>query len=213
MPTHQPIADTLRVLPSRPNPGWPESISSELVKIVGAARAGDEDAWSKLVRRFDPMVRRVVGRYGLGHTQTDDVVQETWLRLFRHNVALREPRALGSWLATTARREAMRALQVGVKEVLSDDLDCDEAGETDDALADLLAGDRRGALTRAICRLPPRQRALMLVLLSDPPPAYQSASEITGIPTGSIGPIRGRALVRLARDPSVRALREDGRSP
>jgi DNA-directed RNA polymerase specialized sigma24 family protein len=101
-----------------------------LGEIVDAARAGDEHAWTALVRRMEPRLRRVVRRFGLSSAQTDDVLQIAWLRLFENLGALRASDAVGAWLTVTARREALLMLQGRVREIVTDD-PC--AGEVADA--------------------------------------------------------------------------------
>jgi RNA polymerase sigma-70 factor (ECF subfamily) len=53
---------------------------SPLLPLVAA---GDEGAMHQLVRRFTPFVRRVAQRTGANHGTTDDIVQETMVRLWR----------------------------------------------------------------------------------------------------------------------------------
>jgi DNA-directed RNA polymerase specialized sigma24 family protein len=50
---------------------------------------------------------------------------------------------------------------------------------------------------RGLAELPSRQRDLLLLLLSDPPLSYDKISARLGMPKGSIGPTRARALSRL----------------
>jgi DNA-directed RNA polymerase specialized sigma24 family protein len=74
----------------------------------------------------------------------------------------------------------------------------------DDALSALEAAERREAFWTALERLPDRHRELMTALLAEPPLSYAEASRRTGIPVGSIGPIRARSLDRLRRDETLR---------
>jgi DNA-directed RNA polymerase specialized sigma24 family protein len=59
-------------------------------------------------------------------------------------------------------------------------------------------------LLAGLAELPSRQRELLLLLMQDPQPSYAEISRRTGIPVGSIGPTRSRALARLRRTPAVR---------
>jgi DNA-directed RNA polymerase specialized sigma24 family protein len=53
---------------------------------------------------------------------------------------------------------------------------------------------------RALDRLEPRPRQLIeLLFLTDEPPPYAEIAARLGIPEGSIGPTRARALDRLRR--------------
>jgi DNA-directed RNA polymerase specialized sigma24 family protein len=61
----------------------------------------------------------------------------------------------------------------------------------------ILEADRRASLVAAYERLPARHRRLLTLLLTDPPASYAVISEALGMPIGSIGPTRARALARL----------------
>src|ERR1044072_2874657 len=83
----------------------------EVEQLGGGARAGDADAWDALVELFLPLVTAVIRRLRLSASDADDVNQTVWLRLVEHLDALREPKALPGWLATTARNEGLRAIR------------------------------------------------------------------------------------------------------
>jgi DNA-directed RNA polymerase specialized sigma24 family protein len=61
----------------------------------------------------------------------------------------------------------------------------------------VLDGERRSIVRRAMDRLPERDRALLTLLVAAPPPSYEEISARLGMPVGSIGPTRARALRRL----------------
>src|SRR5688572_21924551 len=75
----------------------------DIERAMAAAEHGDPLAWAGIVERFRGHVTRIARSYGLRSHEVDDVVQETWLRLYRHIGSVRDPHALGAWLATTAR--------------------------------------------------------------------------------------------------------------
>ena len=179
-----------------------------VAQLVTAARSGDERAWTELVRRFEPMMRRVARRYGLSSVQVDDVVQTSWMSAYVHIDDLRVPEAVGGWLRMTVRREAFRTLQGRVGELLTDQPLVDDVAEDEEPDLQVLSGEVRAVLSRAIARLPERHRRLMDVMLTEPGLPYPQISARTGIPIGSIGPIRGRCLVRMADHPDVQALRD-----
>lgn len=170
----------------------------ELCELVKAARAGDARAWDRLHARFNPMLRRVAYSYRLSSSDVDDAVQATWLRLLSHIDRLRDPAAVGGWLATTVRRECLRLLQRPLREHVTDD---PRPGDSVDVFADpardLLEAERGVVLARALDTLPDRQRDLMLLLLTEPKMDYHAVSARLGMPRGSIGPIRQRSIARL----------------
>lgn len=72
---------------------------------VAAARAGDAAALDALVAESLPLVYNIVGRALRGHADTDDVVQETLLRVVRGLHALQDPDAFRSWLVSITVRQ------------------------------------------------------------------------------------------------------------
>jgi len=171
---------------------------------VRDAAAGDDRAWRDLVLRMDGVLRGVARGYRLASCDVDDVVQTTWLRALCHLDRMDEPGAIAAWLIVTTRREAMRTLQRGAREVLTDD-DARDA-EADRATPETLTieRERRAAIRGAVARLPVRQRRLMSSMLAGPATPYQHLSARLDIPMGSIGPTRERALSRLRGDFELR---------
>src|SRR5215216_1979951 len=88
-----------------------------LAHLTREAAAGGEDAWRALVALLDPMLHSIARGYRLNEADADDVVQITWGRALLHLDRLDDPGAVAGWLAVTARREAMRTLQRGVREL------------------------------------------------------------------------------------------------
>ena len=169
--------------------------------LVSSALAGTPATWERLVRRHEPLLRTIGRQYRLAPHDLDDAMQSTWLDAFRKLGTLREPAALPAWLATTMRRQCLRTLQRHLGEVLVCELA--EHGSAPDPLTQVLAAERRAALAGALDRLPARHRALIAQLGVE---NYAQASARLGMPIGSIGPIRARALARLERDAALRDL-------
>jgi DNA-directed RNA polymerase specialized sigma24 family protein len=62
-------------------------------------------------------------------------------------------------------------------------------------------------LYTAMASLPDRQKLLLLALLAHPDDGYVTISKRIGIPVGSIGPTRQRAMRRLRQHPQLVACR------
>ena len=60
-------------------------------------------------------------------------------------------------------------------------------------------------MREALAELPTDRRRLLELLVADPPASYDEISRTLGIPIGSIGPTRARALTQLR---NTRAFRE-----
>lgn len=173
---------------------------SPIAGLVAAAHRGDQDSWRELVARYSPLLVSVVRRFGLSPSETEDVAQTVWLRMVEHLGALREPHALPKWLITTGRREAMRHLSSGRRDWPHDPQhdSWPAVPSSDEDPTDALdRAERHQALLAGMAELPRRQRELLVMLMVDPPLSYGTISERTGVPVGSIGPTRARAIERL----------------
>jgi len=74
-------------------------------EMVVAARDGDQGALEELVADSLPLVYNIVGRALGAHSDVDDVVQETLLRVVRGLSDLRDPDAFRSWLVAITVRQ------------------------------------------------------------------------------------------------------------
>src|SRR6266511_3202686 len=153
---------------------------SDLPALVRASADGDEKAWNELVRRYAYLVVAVTRQYRLSPVDAQDVSQTVWLRLVEHLAEIREPRALASWIVTTAKHECLRQLRTGNRTVPVDPLAGGELDRSDPADVD-------GAL-----------------LAAAPPQPYVEISRRLGIPVGSIGPTRRRVLEKLRATTAIR---------
>jgi RNA polymerase sigma factor (sigma-70 family) len=176
------------------------TVEETVATLACEAAGGDERAWAELVRRLDPLVRSVVRGYRLGAADAEDVVQTTWMHAFRHLRSLREPAAFPKWLSVTARRQSLRAIQRGGRELLLEEPRPEREAEPDTVEETVIERERRAAVHAAVSRLPGRQRTLMGTMLCRPGVSYDELSDLLGMPMGSIGPTRERALRRLRDD-------------
>jgi RNA polymerase sigma factor (sigma-70 family) len=167
-------------------------------KLVAAAAAGDEEAWSALVDRYTSLLWNQARQYRLTPADAADVVQTTRLRLLENLDRIADPERLPGWLATTARRECMRVSRRG---------DIPRPGDDFTAIPDdgpapgerLLRDERDAALWAALATMGEPCQRLLRLLISDPPPSYAEAAQILNMKVGSIGPTRQRCLKTLRR--------------
>ena len=180
----------------------------ELADLVHAAQEGDQSAWNALVDRFLPLVTAVVRRFRLSSADADDVNQTVWLRLVEHLDEIREPRAVPGWLVTTTRNEALRVIKRRARDVTLDPhgRTLGLLHEVNDMDEGMMRAERSQALRDALLELSPARRELLTLLLADPPMSYDEISSRLGIPIGSIGPTRARALEQLRNTDAMRAL-------
>jgi RNA polymerase sigma factor (sigma-70 family) len=187
-------------------PEGSRAAKTDLARLADAAAAGDEHAWAGLVHRFDRLLRSVARSYGLGAADIEDAVQNTWLKAWCHLDQLRDPNAIGSWLVAMLRRDALRTLQRGVREVLTDTPPDGREPQSPSAEQALIDRECVTFVRDAVDRLSGRQHQVISCLMASPRPSYEEISARLEMPIGSIGPTRERALEQLRRDRELRQL-------
>jgi RNA polymerase sigma factor (sigma-70 family) len=167
--------------------------------LLDRAAQGDQVAWRGLIDKYGGLVRSVARSFRLQAADVHDVSQTTWLRLVQHLDTIRDPERLPAWLAVTATRESLSTLRHA-----SRNRPMPMADETPDATVDLEESveDRDAAadLWDAVAGLPLRQQHLLVVLFREELRSYQEVAVRCGMPIGSIGPTRARALSHLRHE-------------
>jgi RNA polymerase sigma factor (sigma-70 family) len=178
-------------------PGRPDR-DERIACLMKAARDGDDDALGQIVPELSPMLWHVARAAGLSAGDAEDVLQTVWTALVAHLGGIRDPAALTGWLVVTTRREAWRVRQAGRRQLPADDEWLTTVPDPGPGSEDLVIGDeQRQALWAAVRQLSPRCQELIRIVAFVPRPDYQAVAAELGMPTGSIGPTRGRCLAKL----------------
>ena len=74
-------------------------------RLVERASAGEKEAFDELYKLFAPMVHGIV-LARVERDEVDDLVQNVFLAAYKNLSALRDPNAVGAWLAMIARNHA-----------------------------------------------------------------------------------------------------------
>lgn len=168
---------------------WPDDLLQRLADR-------DPDIWERVVRTYRPCIYARAADLRLKPWQRQDVEQRVWLALLQNATTVRDAACLPGWLSTTARRAGLKLLQQEIRELASDDLAATDAqADSHDVEQRLLDAERVRQLREAVDRLSPRQRAVVQALLRDL--SYEQLAARLGIPLGSVGPTRLRALTNL----------------
>jgi len=160
-----------------------------------------------VTEQYEPLLRWLARWCGLSAEDADDAVQLTWLRCLEHIGQLTDADRLNSWLVTICRRECIRLATKARRDVLLSESDMarliDGRGEECDPYAEVALHDQYDRLYHAIMALPGRQRVVLIELLRREDQSYLDLSHRLGLPVGSIGPTRQRAVTRLRLDPRI----------
>jgi RNA polymerase sigma factor (sigma-70 family) len=181
------------------NSGSPQSAR----ELLTGASEGQWEAWDEIISRYGGLVTHAAMKIGLGHSDAADVAQQTWVQLWKRGHQVREPDRLAAWLVATARREAIRLATSSRRYVLCADASDEHAMSARTAVRDVYAVEQGfdWAIEQALNRLPPRYRTLLRLLSSDLELSYSEVAERMGVPIGSIGPMRMRAIRMLEKTP------------
>jgi RNA polymerase sigma factor (sigma-70 family) len=165
--------------------------------LLRAVGEGEPPAWEELISRYGRLVRSTVASFRLQEADAEDAVQNTWLRLMERMDTIRDPRCLGGWLATTASRECLALIRRGHREA-PDDAAAEQLVAVDPGPETAVVVDAdRSAVNAAVRELPGARQLLIHALFYQPECSYAEVSHVTGMPQGSIGPTRRRALREL----------------
>ena len=171
--------------------------------LLADASQGEWAAWNEIIRRYGRLVIHTATRTGLSHSDAADVAQLTWVQLWKHGHQVREPERLAAWLVSTARREAIRFATATKRYVLCADPSDERSMTYLTAVRDVYAVEQGydSAVEQALDRLPPRYGKLLRLLSSDLELSYSEVASMMGLPIGSIGPMRMRAIQMLQKTP------------
>ena len=161
--------------------------------LLSRAADGDASAWDELVERHARLVWSVLRSYRLDDATAADVFQTVWLRLVEQVDRIRDPERLAAWLATTARREALRVLRRGAREAPTEAVPDHAEPFAVGAGRRPLVDDRARAPCSRPSRSSPRAADPVRLLTADPPLDYRTIADLVDRPIGSIGPARQRA--------------------
>ncbi|HET8714392.1 MAG TPA: RNA polymerase sigma factor [Holophagaceae bacterium] len=200
--------DTVMATPLQDSPYH----APEVLAWVTAAQAGDMEAFSRLVERFSRDVYGKAFSILKSHSDADDVVQETFLRVYRALPGFRHESSFRTWIITIATRQALNyreRLQKPQDPLENEDGLEHPALRVDQTQLDaLLDEESRRLLREALPKLPKRQKeALMLKLQHDW--KYERIAQEMGTSIGSVKAHIFHAIQNLTRH--VGAARQGGR--
>ncbi len=124
--------------------------------LVRTAALGDQASWDALVAEYGGLIWAITRSYRLTAAEAADVSQTTWLRLCENIDRLRDPGSVGSWLATTARRESLSCQSRSRTVMLVEDMTRMEEGSQDVEAVDsmLLRQEAAASVREALDQLP-----------------------------------------------------------
>lgn len=161
--------------------------------LVRASRAGSREAFDILVQRHQRLVYQICYRFAGVHEDASDLAQDVFVRAYRGLSGFKGSAAFSTWLYRIAVNVCLNRAAVHTPaQVPLDEAQADAGAEAADAT--LLRAERAAEVRAAVARLPPRQRAtLILRIYHELPHAHVAA--ILGT---SVGTAKGNLFHALA---------------
>jgi RNA polymerase sigma-70 factor (ECF subfamily) len=130
--------------------------------LVARAREGDTRAFEALVRRYQRQLYQLALRMTGCSGDAEDVVQEVFLTAWRRLPEIRDDAAVSGWLYRTTINRCLNLLRRSRPTAEFDETSQAQAPAEDPQRA-AEASQQVRALTAALARLPPTQRAVWLL--------------------------------------------------
>jgi RNA polymerase sigma-70 factor (ECF subfamily) len=176
--------------------------------LVLRVAEGDARAYRELVARHAANLHRFAGRMLREASDAEDVVQETFLRLWQRARDYTPDARVGTWLHRITHNLAIDRLRArGRLEPMTDD---DEAPISAPQSRNIVERERRETLARALDELPERQ-ALAILLVYFHERSGAEAAEILGVSEEALESLLARARRALKRKVALEAEPEGDR--
>lgn len=182
-------------------------------KLVADYLSGEEKALQILIGRYLKPIYGFVYRYAGSAADAEDIVQETFVKAWRHLKKFDQKRSFKTWLFSIAKNSAFDFLKKSgftsgrKKPLLFSELDDDDYGNTiTDSLPDpaplppeILERKELGAmLEAAVAQLAPKQRAVVYLRYNDRF-TFKEIAESLQEPLDTVKSRHYRALIMLRK--------------
>jgi RNA polymerase sigma-70 factor, ECF subfamily len=166
--------------------------------VVLMAQRGREDAFRELVRRYERPVFSLIFRMVRDRETSEDLAQDTFIKVLNHIDRYRPEFRLSSWLFKIANNVAIDHLRkrhaASAAEVEATSFDV--RARQENALEELEARELGGAIERAIAALRPEYRSC-IVLRHVEGRSYEEIAAMLDLPLGTVKTYIHRARHQL----------------
>jgi RNA polymerase sigma-70 factor (ECF subfamily) len=166
--------------------------------LVQACLAGRREAFDELVVRHRRTVYRLCYRFVGNHEDATDLTQEAFLRAYRALKTFKGESAVGTWLHRIAVNLSLNAVAGRARRAEANEERAAPVASDPDAMSRLLSGERTAQVRAAIARLPPKQRATLVLRVYQEMP-HQEIADLFGSSVGAVKANFFHALANLKR--------------
>jgi len=181
--------------------------------LVRAYRKGDQTALEALVYKYTRHLYNFVRQYARAGQDAEDIVQETFIKAWKHFGKFDATKSFKTWLFTIARNTLIDSMRKRRETPFSDrenedgdllDIPDDRAELPEEAFAAL---EEKESVRRALLALPPRAREVLLLYYQNDL-NFREIAEVTREPIDTVKSRHRRALQALKKVFADRAPKE-----
>lgn len=175
-------------------------------ELISRFQKGDVQAFDVLVRRYKDQLLNYVYRFVNSRTDAEDLVQETFLRVYKNKHYYKEIAKFSTWvytiagnLAKTELRRRKRRRIFSVSNFVNEDRDYDIPDADHNPERDVDGAMKDEIIQKAIDKLPAKFKEV--ILLRDVQGfAYEEIGDILDIPLGTVKSRVNRGRLKLQED-------------
>lgn len=172
-------------------------------ELIHRFQDGDIYAFDAIVNRYKDQLLNFAYRFLNNPEEAEDVVQETFLRIFRNKHAYREIAKFSTWvytiagnLAKTELRKRKRRKYLYLSDMGYDDKEYEIVDPNANTEKEVESLFQEKIIQKAIDELPPRFRQVILLVEIQELP-YEEVSKIMRVPLGTVKSRVNRARLKL----------------
>jgi RNA polymerase sigma-70 factor, ECF subfamily len=187
--------------PEGAHPPAPTTVALDALddrQLVAACLDGHREAFDELVVRHRQSIYKVCYRFVGSHEDATDLAQETFLRGYRALRKFKGDSQFGTWLYRIAVNLCLNKVSAKVPRTQPLDDKQPLPSLEPDAMSRLLSGERAEQVRAAVARLPPRQRATLILRVYQDLP-HQDIARVLGSSVGAVKANFFHALHNLRR--------------
>ncbi|HPI33023.1 MAG TPA: sigma-70 family RNA polymerase sigma factor [candidate division Zixibacteria bacterium] len=164
-------------------------------KLMHRVQDGDMVAFNELVERYKDRLMNVIGRMLSSQEEAEDIVQETFIRVYQHRQSFNFQHCFSTWIYTIGLNLARNELRKR-KRFKHYDITEMQGNEAEFAVEMKLPSRLPQVIDEAVQELPEKYRlAFMLRDLQEMP--YEEVARILSIPLGTVKSRVNRARLML----------------
>jgi len=172
-------------------------------QLIALFQQGEEEAFLALVGRYKDRLMNFVFRFLGDYEEAEDLVQETFLRVYKNRHAYQEIAKFSTWIYTIAGnlarselRKRKRRKTVTMSQLAQEDREYDPADTTAGPLDEAMSSYSLAEIEKAIHSLPEPFKTIIL-LRDIQELSYEDISKILDIPMGTVKSRVNRARLKL----------------